>query len=764
MPNTSVLAAQSVFNRFARKALAFSTTLSSAMAATMLIGGAASAQTFTPIHPPAAPLVTRQPYLNVWLKNSTGILPGTWPEHWDSTVKAITGIAYVDGKPYLFLGAPALTPSIPSMTQTLLKTTATQSIFTLTAGGVNLTVDFLSPVEATDLKRLSIPLSDISTTVQSADGATHSVSVYFDISAEWASGNETAVVKWAPETISLGADGKTSSGSLTSWTVQPTAPSVFTQDGNFADWGTVLWATQSTGGVTIQSGEDTVVRGQFQNNGVLTNSEDENQPRAIDNEYPVFAFAKSFGTVGTTATSPFTLLLGRVQGPAVNYLGTPSNSLWKQYFKNYEAMLAFAYKDSAKALNRANTLDTKLYNASAAIGGSNYAALTALSLRQAFAATELTGTKKDPYLFLEEISSDDNVQTVDVLYPSMPAFLYTNPELVRYLLEPVIDYVESGQWPKQYSPHDLGQTFPNASGHNDGGGENMPVEETANMLIMADAYMQRVSSAEAATYANAHYTTFKNWANYLEETPNGQPYVSGQPYPNAVDPQYQNQTDDFAGDIAHSVNLALKGISGVAAFAQIAQMAGNATDAATYNADAQTDIGIWTQLSQNTAGTHLLLTYREPANTYAASAPPADSYGITSSPSTLDEADSAYSLKYNSFANRLLGLNLIPQYILTEEAAYYETIGQPTGTVLESGENGVPTDFLKADWEIWTAAGIGDQTLASDLIGEVYNYANTTTQGVPFSDLYNLQDTFTGFEARPVVGGVFAPLLIGNSD
>ena len=91
---------------------------------------AASAQSYTPIHPAAAPLVTRGPYLNVWLKNGSGILPGTWPQHWDGTVKAMTGIAYIDGQAYLFLGAPSLTPAIPhSMTQTALRTTATQSIF-----------------------------------------------------------------------------------------------------------------------------------------------------------------------------------------------------------------------------------------------------------------------------------------------------------------------------------------------------------------------------------------------------------------------------------------------------------------------------------------------------------------------------------------------------------------------------------------------------------------------------------------------------------
>ena len=83
-------------------------------------------------------------------------------------------------------------------------------------------------------------------------------------------------------------------------------------------------------------------------------------------------------------------------------------------------MLAFAYNDRTAALTRANTLDKTLTNAATAVGGSNYSSLITLSLRQAFAATELTNTISDPYLFLEEISSDDNVQTVDAMYPASP--------------------------------------------------------------------------------------------------------------------------------------------------------------------------------------------------------------------------------------------------------------------------------------------------------------------------------------------------------
>ena len=181
----------------------------------------------------------------------------------------------------------------------------------------------------------------------------------------------------------------------------------------------------------------------------------------------------------------------------------------------------------------------------------------------------------------------------------------------------------------------------------------MPVEETANMLIMADAYMQHVPMKEAAAYANAHYAIFKQWATYLTTIP------AGVQYPNALDPQFQNQTDDFTGPIAHSVNLALKGIEAVGAMGQIAKMAGNGQDANYFTKQAESMIVTWAQLSQNTAGNHLLLQYREPANAY--------------SPDTTSEPDSFYSLKYNAYPDKLLGLNLIPQSILTEEAAFYKT-------------------------------------------------------------------------------------------
>jgi len=114
--------------------------------------------------------------------------------------------------------------------------------------------------------------------------------------------------------------------------------------------------------------------------------------------------------------------------------------------------------------------DDQFAGDSIAAGGQDYLTITSLSARQAFAAVQLCGTDAKPYLFLKEISSDGNIQTVDVLYPAMPIFLYSNPILVKYLLDPLFENQEAGQFPQTYAMHDLGGNYPRAIGHPSGDG------------------------------------------------------------------------------------------------------------------------------------------------------------------------------------------------------------------------------------------------------------------------------------------------------
>ena len=169
-----------------------------------------------------------------------------------------------------------------------------------------------------------------------------------------------------------------------------------------------------------------------------------------------------------------------------------------------------------------------------AAGGADFVTITSLTARQAFAGTQLCGTTDTPYLFLKEISSDGNVQTVDVIFPFHSLLIYSNPTLLRYTLDPLFINQEAGQYPNMYSMHDLGSRYPNATGHPAGNDEPQPLEECGNMLIMTLSYAQR---ANDTAYLSQHYAILDQWTQYLIEE--------------AMIPANQISTDDFAGALAY---------------------------------------------------------------------------------------------------------------------------------------------------------------------------------------------------------------------
>jgi glutaminase A-like protein/uncharacterized protein DUF5127/uncharacterized protein DUF4964 len=656
--------------------------------------------------PPSAPLIVRTPYLSLW--SGADAPNAVWPSFWNGSTKALTGLAHIDGASFVFLGAPSNAGVGAAMKLESRAITPTKTEYVLSAGGVSLTVDFLSPVEPTDLKRQSAPIGYVTATARATDGATHAVSVYFDISGEWAHGDPTQKIDWARETVAHAG------GNLIVESVTPDKPQPLTEVNEYPAWGTAFIATAAGTGVTSAIGADTTVRALAVAQGKLDGALDMNMPRAINDAWPVLGLAFDLGQVAAAPSTPATIVIGHARDPAVSYLGKSVPPLWRSYWPTWQAMVADAYDDAAGAAARMTTLDARIMTDARAAGGEHYAALCALAFRQAFGGTELVGTPDKPWLMLKEISSDGNVSTVDVVYPASPAFIYASPLLLELMLDPLLEYAETSGWPKVFAEHDLGRAYPNAAGHNDGNEEDMPIEESADMLLMMAAYAQRAAPADAKTFAVAHYTIAKQWADYL--------------LPNTLDPQNQNQTDDFTGFINHSVNLALKGIVGVGAMSVLATFAGNTADQQSYAAQAKTLAGRWATMAQDASGKHLLLEYDKPGT---------------------------WSLKYNALFDRVLGLGLVPASILAEEAAWYRSQAQPFGVLLDPRNN-----YTKSDWEIWTAASLDDATARDVLIDGVYGYVTTSTARVPFGDLY-----FTGtgqwdsFAARPVQGGMFALLL-----
>ena len=523
-------------------------------------------------------------------------------------------------------------------------------------GLVTMNITFLSPVNPTDLMRQSLTFSYLDVAVASSDGAPHDVQLYADMTAgeslqslvavfyadnfitEWASGDRTAVAEWQYGVTGDGTDA------VAYHQFYRQTQLLFSETLDQTEYGDWYWATDNTANLTFQSGADVDVRGSFTTKGALANTNDTNF-RAINEDYPTFGFAVDLGSVDAADVSTL-FTLGLAQESAIQFDGADGvvsvPSLWTSYHATGLDALSFFHNDYATAIGLATTFDNKVTGDSNAAGGADYVTLTSLAARQAFAGTQLTGTSDTPYLFLKEISSDGNVQTVDVIFPSHPIFLYTNPTLLKMLLDPLFINQESGQYPNMYSMHDLGTHYPNATGHPAGDDEMQPLEECGNMLIMTLAYAQRASDT---AYLSQHYAILDQWTQYLIQE--------------ALIPANQISTDDFAGALANQTNLALKGIIGIEAMAVIANLTGNTTTADKYSSTAHDYITEWQTLG--------IAMDADPPHTTLA-------YGM----------NDTHGLLYNLYGDKELSLNLVPQSVYDMQSAFYPTIIEEYGVALDT--------------------------------------------------------------------------------
>jgi hypothetical protein len=117
------------------------------------------------------------------------------------------------------------------MTQTSLQVTATRSVFTLSARGVELTAEWLSPIEPGDLKRQSAPFSLLNVSVRATDAASHHVQVYADITGEWASSQEHGKITWLASTTKKNRY----------WSVQLKTQAPLKENAQMAQWGRAIW-------------------------------------------------------------------------------------------------------------------------------------------------------------------------------------------------------------------------------------------------------------------------------------------------------------------------------------------------------------------------------------------------------------------------------------------------------------------------------------------------------------------------------------------
>lgn len=193
-----------------------------------------------------------------------------------------------------------------------------------------------------------------------------------------------------------------------------------------------------------------------------------------------------------------------------------------------------------------------------------------------------------------------------------------------------------------------------------------------------------------------------------------------------ADPGEQLCTDDFAGHLAHNVNLSGKAIMGIEAYARIKKLTGDKAGYDLYHTKAKEMAESWEERA-NAEG-HYMLAFGQPET---------------------------WSLKYNLVWDKIWESDLFSDEVYETELAWYVKNLNQYGTPLDCRK-----DISKTDWILWCATMADSREQFEKLIQPVAYYLENTSDRVPFGDYYEtVAGTHMRFVGRSVQGGIFMPML-----
>jgi Domain of unknown function (DUF4965)/Domain of unknown function (DUF5127)/Domain of unknown function (DUF1793)/Domain of unknown function (DUF4964) len=669
------------------------------------------------LRPPAVPLVAHDPYFSIW--SPADRLTDAATVHWTGCAHPMASLIRIDGDTARLMGA---TPAnIAALPQTSVTVRPTHTIYTFANARVKVALTFMTPSLPSDLDVLSRPVTYITWNVAAADGTAHQVQIYFDCGADIA-------VNTTDQSVQLDypkVDG------LAIARVGTTEQPVLARRGDDVriDWGYGYLAVPAGAGAIVTGGNGGRLRGGFTSSGTIPSAGpaassaapsaasqtagDSIAPAPVSAGRHTMAAAWDLGAVGLQGATRYAML-AYDDIKSIRYFSNDLAAYWRRNGATMETMLRTAARDRDALEVKARAFDADLQRDLDLAGGAKYAAIAMLAYRQTLAATKLVAdTNGQPLLFPKENFSNGCIATVDVIYPMAPQFLLFGPTLAKALVVSNLDYASGPRWKFPFAPHDLG-TYPHATGQVYGGGERtednqMPVEETGNMLILVGAIAKMEGNAD---FAGRYWPVLTKWAEYLRDK--------------GFDPENQLSTDDFAGHLAHNVNLSAKAIIALGAFAQLSSLRGDKALATKYRTLAEQFAKRWA--TEADAGDHFRLAFDQP---------------------------DTWSQKYNLVWDKVLGLNLFHAAVARKEMAFYRRVQGRYGLALDNRRL-----YTKLDWITWTATLTGSRADFEALVAPVFDFLNATPHRVPMSDWYWTHDaTKTGFQARSVVGGVFLKLL-----
>ena len=611
---------------------------------------------------PALPLITIDPYFSIWNHDQINTR-NTY--HWTDSPNTILGTVNVDGTDYCFLGKH----DGAVIGQTGVALDAMSTTVTYENESIRLTAVFTSPTLVTDLYYASRPVSYLKLSWESLDSKDHSVTAKLSCSEELVldKKGQNAVVT---NEVSLPNAVAVRMGNAEQKVLWRSGDSVR------IDWG-YLYLAAAEGSVGTEKLEDMTA--------IYVQSELKNSA----------LFAIAYDDISS-----------------IEYFHEHLKAYWNRDGKTIEAAIAEALADYDEITARCTAFSRSLWAEAYAAGGEAYAELLSLAYRQVMAAHKLVVDKEGNNLYIsKECLSNGCAATVDVTYPSAPIFLKYNPELLKGMLRPIFRYCASDAWQFDFAAHDVGQ-YPILNGQvyceNKLEGQ-MPIEECGNMIILMSAICDADGSAD---FAVPYMRLLEQWVKYLIEF--------------GEDPGHQLCTDDFAGHLAHNVNLSIKAIMGIAGYSRILGRLGRADEA---------------KELMETAKRYAISVCERSAN-------PDGSYRLAF------DMPHTFSLKYNAVWDKLWNTGLFPEEFYEGEMKRYRAEAFEYGIPLDSRES-----YTKSDWIHWSSCmgSKADFVAFNRLLWNAYDH---TDRGIPMTDWYYANTgRYRGFKHRTVQGGLWMKLL-----
>lgn len=623
---------------------------------------------------PSYPLITIDPFMSIWSPSDK--LYGSDSVIWHGQKKKLRGYILIDRTDsYCFMGVPEKGAEIIPQTELDVTPLVTEYVFQNKI--LKLTLKFWTPLIIDDIYKLSLPVSFIDYKAEFLDGKRREFEILIDVDKSFCFNKTRKRL--------TGGEKNCGVLSLAFMGCKNQTPLNKSGDGVSADWGYIYIA-----------GENCSCK--FDKTGI----------RAVS-EKTEGSFIFAYDDV-----------------KSIEYMGTQYPCLWTEKYGDILKAIVYARENRPELLNSAEKLNERLLSDAEKFGESYQKILTA-SYRQVLAGHKLfRGKDGEIYYFSKECHSNGCINTVDISYPSMPIFLLYNPSLIKGMVTGIFEFARMSCWKFDFAPHDIGR-YPIANGQAYGHKNSplfprkkiyrenvcrfplksqMPVEECGNMLALT--YLHYLFSGDKSVIER-NYDMLEKWANYLVNA--------------GVLLENQLCTDDFAGHSEKNINLAIKGVLGIAFFAKISDALGKETN-------------MW-----DTARSYAekLCSFALPDGTLPFSAGDKDTW----------------SLKYNMVWDKILAFSLFPKELYEAESRKYKE---------KLGNFGVPLDYrsslAKTDWMLWAAVLDSADDSVKIFSDAIVKYLSETKEPYPFPDWIDTNEAFRhGFAHRTVQGGLWLPIL-----